>query len=139
MAGSWYLPRGRIGRQRWWLGYVLAFVLLGILTTWVDRTWFPHAYPRVDDPDGFDVLWPFPDQGGPVTAITGLLLLVPNVGALVCRLHDRDHSGWWLLWLLVPLVGWLVLVVTVGFLRGTDGANQYGREPGTTQGDAWSS
>jgi uncharacterized membrane protein YhaH (DUF805 family) len=140
MAGSWYLPRGRIPRLRWWLGYVVAFVLLGLLTTWVDRTLFPDAFPQVRGDDGFDVLWPFPDTGGPVTAVTGLLLLVPNVGALVCRLHDRDHSALWLLWYLVPLVGWLVLFVTVGFLRGTSGANQYGRPPGTgSEGASWSS
>lgn len=140
MSGSWYLPRGRIGRQRWWLGYVVAFVLLGLLTTWSDARFFPDAYPRVGDTDGFDLLWPFPDEGGPVTAVTGLLLLVPNVAALVCRLHDQDHSAWGLLWLLVPVLGWVVLVVTIGFLRGTRGDNRYGPEPGTsTRGDAWSS
>ncbi|MCO7218772.1 DUF805 domain-containing protein [Klenkia sp. PcliD-1-E] len=139
MAGSWFLPRGRIGRQRWWLGYVVAFVLLGVLTTWVDARFFPDAYPRVSGTDGFDVLWPFPDAGGPVTTVTGLLLLVPNVAALVCRLHDRGHSAWWLLWFLVPVVGWLVLVVTVGFLRGTPGPNPYGHDPRTSGGAAWTS
>ncbi|SDG08356.1 DUF805 domain-containing protein [Klenkia brasiliensis] len=139
MVAAWYLPRGRIRRRRWWLGYVVAFVLLGLLTTWFDARFLPGAHPRVRDTDGFDVLWPFPDEGGPVTTITGLVLLMPNVAALVCRLHDRDHSAWWLLWFLVPLVGWLVLVVTVGLLRGTPGPNPYGQDPRTSGGAAWTS
>jgi len=71
--------------------------------------------------------------------VVGLLLLVPNVAALVCRLHDQDHSAWGLLWLLVPILGWVVLVVTVGFLRGTRGPNTYGQDPRTTGGATWTS
>ena len=103
--------------------------VIGVLAGWVDQRWFPDSWPRLENGDGFDVLWPFPDEGGPVTAISALVLLVPNVAAMVTRLHDRDHSAWWLLWNLLPGLGWLVLVITVGLLGTQPHPNRYGPPP----------
>ncbi|MCZ2859516.1 DUF805 domain-containing protein [Blastococcus sp. VKM Ac-2987] len=126
---DWFLPTGRIPRRVWWVHYVLVLALLGLVANHIDATWFPDSYPRLERGEGFDLLWPFPDSGGPVTAIAALVLLVPNVAAMVTRLHDRDHSAWWLLWNLLPGIGWLVLLVTVGFLRGHPYPNRYGPPP----------
>ena len=54
---------------------------------------------------------------------------MPNVAAMVIRLHDRDHSAWWLLWNLLPGIGWLVLIVTLGFLGSEPRPNRYGPPP----------
>jgi uncharacterized membrane protein YhaH (DUF805 family) len=128
--GAWFVPTGRIRRRDWWLRYVLVILLLGVVTVWIDQQYFPDSYPRLERGDGFDLLWPFPDQGGPVTAICALVLLVPNIAAMVTRLHDRDHSAWWLLWNLLPGLGWLVLVITVGLLGTRPHPNRYGPPPG---------
>jgi uncharacterized membrane protein YhaH (DUF805 family) len=45
------------------------------------------------------------------------------------RFHDRDKSGWWLLISLVPLIGPLWLLVELGFLQGSEGANRFGPDP----------
>ena len=127
--GAWLVPTGRIRRRDWWLRYVLVIALVGVVAVWIDQQWFPDSHPRLERGDGFDVLWPFPDEGGPVTAICALVLLVPNIAAMVTRLHDRDHSAWWLLWNLVPGLGWLVLVVTVGLLGTQPHPNRYGPPP----------
>ncbi|MGY1886442.1 DUF805 domain-containing protein [Blastococcus sp. SYSU DS0753] len=127
---DWYLPTGRIRRRDWWQRYVLVFAVLGLVATSIDATWFPDSYPRISRDGGFDLLWPFPDQGGPVTAISALVLLVPNIAAMVTRLHDRNHSAWWLLWHLLPGIGWLVLLVTIGFLGSEPRVNRYGPPPG---------
>ena len=127
--GSWFVPTGRTRRRDWWVRYVLVLVVIGAVAVWVDARWFPDSYPRLERGDGFDVLWPFPDSGGPVTAIGALVLLVPNVAAMTTRLHDRDHSAWWLLWNLLPGIGWLVLVVTVGLLGSQPRTNRYGPPP----------
>jgi uncharacterized membrane protein YhaH (DUF805 family) len=63
-----------------------------------------------------------------VTAVA-LLTFVPSVSSTVTRLHDRGHSAWWLLLVLVPVVGVLVLLVMTGFLRGDGGPNRYGPPP----------
>ncbi|GAA4738338.1 DUF805 domain-containing protein [Modestobacter marinus] len=130
---GWYLPTGRIRRSEWWLRYVLLIALLGLMASVIDAQWFPDSYPRFEDREGVvdvaDVLWFFPDQGGPVTALVALALIVPNIAATVTRLHDRDHSAWWLLWSLLPGIGWLVLVITCGFLGTRPHPNRYGPPP----------
>jgi uncharacterized membrane protein YhaH (DUF805 family) len=57
--------------------------------------------------------------------IVALATLLPSIAAGVRRLHDIDRSGWWLLIGLVPLIGFIVLIV---FLtkRGTEGQNRFG-------------
>ena len=37
--------------------------------------------------------------------------LVPGVAVTTRRLHDTDRSGWWQLLWLIPLLGWIFIVV----------------------------
>jgi uncharacterized membrane protein YhaH (DUF805 family) len=46
-----------------------------------------------------------------LTGLAALALFLPNLAVLVRRLHDTDHSGWWVLISFVPLVGYIVLIV----------------------------
>ena len=43
--------------------------------------------------------------------IISLVLFLPSLGILVRRLHDAGFSGWWALLLLVPVVGWIAVVI----------------------------
>lgn len=64
-----------------------------------------------------------------------LAMLLPSLGAGVRRLHDTGRSGWWLLIGIIPLIGWIVLIV---FLA-TDGERQpnaYGPDPKAVPGEA---
>jgi uncharacterized membrane protein YhaH (DUF805 family) len=45
------------------------------------------------------------------------------------RLHDRGHSAWRLLILLIPVLGPLWWLISLGVLSGTRGDNQYGPDP----------
>lgn len=45
------------------------------------------------------------------------------------RLHDRGKAIGWLLLALIPIIGPLWLIVTMGFRAGTVGDNQYGDDP----------
>ena len=50
-----------------------------------------------------------------IGVIVGLGLFLPGLAVLVRRYHDAGHSGWWILLLLVPLVGiivWLIFTLT---------------------------
>ena len=61
-------------------------------------------------------------------ALVGLGLLLPSISVTVRRLHDKDKSGWWW-WLgLIPIIGWIVLLVWF-VQRGTVGANRFGPDP----------
>jgi uncharacterized membrane protein YhaH (DUF805 family) len=54
--------------------------------------------------------------------------IVPSIAVGVRRLHDIDRSGWWLLIGLVPVAGWIVLLV-FACLPGTPGPNRFGAPP----------
>jgi uncharacterized membrane protein YhaH (DUF805 family) len=64
----------------------------------------------------------------PLNAIVSLVLLVPNLAVAVRRLHDVGRSGWWLLIVLVPLIGIVVLLIWY-LSRGEDGPNRFGTDP----------
>ncbi|MGW2783307.1 DUF805 domain-containing protein [Streptomyces populi] len=46
-----------------------------------------------------------------LAAIYELATLIPGLAVSVRRLHDTGRSGWWLLIALVPLVGFITLLV----------------------------
>jgi uncharacterized membrane protein YhaH (DUF805 family) len=46
-----------------------------------------------------------------VTSLIWLAFIIPNLAVLVRRLHDTDHSGWWIFISLIPLIGAIVLIV----------------------------
>lgn len=50
---------------------------------------------------------------GWVSYIYGLVILVPSLALLIRRLHDTGKSGWYILWLLVPVVGWILLLIAL--------------------------
>lgn len=63
-----------------------------------------------------------------ISGVVGLALLLPGLGLCVRRLHDTNRSGWWYLLVLVPLVGWIILIVW--FVKPSDPTpNQYGPVP----------
>ncbi|MBO4898155.1 MAG: DUF805 domain-containing protein [Clostridia bacterium] len=65
---------------------------------------------------------------GILSLIYSLFILLPSLGVCIRRLHDIDKSGWWLLIGLIPIVGWIILLVFY-CKEGTAGENQYGADP----------
>jgi uncharacterized membrane protein YhaH (DUF805 family) len=72
-------------------------------------------------------------QGGVVLAIVGavggLAVTIPMIVVSIKRWHDRNKSGWWVLFAFVPVIGSIWVLVETGFLRGTTGANNFGVDP----------
>jgi uncharacterized membrane protein YhaH (DUF805 family) len=62
-----------------------------------------------------------------LTGLAVLGLFLPSLAILVRRLHDTDHSGWWVLISFVPLVGTIVLIVFACTDSGPP--NKYGDGP----------
>lgn len=65
---------------------------------------------------------------GPLSAIYVLATLIPGLAVSVRRLHDTNKSGWWLLIVLIPLIGALVLLVFM-LSEGDRGSNRFGPDP----------
>lgn len=102
-------PEGRISRRRFWLWGVGAMFGLGVVLHGL------LAVARV--------------RMGLAEHLVNLVLLWPALAISAKRWHDRDRSGWWVLLALVPVLGWLWLLLANGCLRGTPGANRYGVPP----------
>lgn len=67
--------------------------------------------------------------------LIGLALLLPGLTVAVRRLHDTDRSGWWILIGLIPIIGFIVLIVFL--VQKSDPAdNQYGPPPADQGGAA---
>ncbi len=63
-----------------------------------------------------------------ISTIYSLAVLVPSIAVTVRRLHDIGKSGWWWLIVLVPFVGFIVLLV-FAVMDSQPGSNQYGANP----------
>jgi uncharacterized membrane protein YhaH (DUF805 family) len=62
-----------------------------------------------------------------LTGLAVLALFLPSLAVLVRRLHDTDHSGWWILISFIPLVGTIVIIVFACTDSGPP--NKYGNGP----------
>jgi uncharacterized membrane protein YhaH (DUF805 family) len=70
----------------------------------------------------------------PLQALVGLGLLIPSLAVSFRRLHDTDKTAWWLLLWLLPILGWIALLVFY-LTPGAPGPNKYGPDPKETAGD----
>ncbi len=51
-------------------------------------------------------------------------VVLPGIAIAVRRLHDTGKSGWYILLGLIPLVGFIILIVF--YVQPSDGPNEYG-------------
>lgn len=126
--------QGRINRAKFWLAVLIYFV-----------AWMVAI--------GFVFAWGFTGPAIAALVIIGIPIIVSGIAVGIKRLHDRDKSGWWLLFFyLVPGVldgigqglgrdgigiiftlGSLAIsiwaFVLLGCLRGTTGPNKFGPDP----------
>lgn len=103
--------QGRARRKEYWM-FVLFNIIVSIILGILDR-----------------ILGTASEAGGGLlSGIYGLAVLIPGIAVTVRRLHDTGRSGWWILIVLVPVVGWIVLLVFM-VIDSQPGANQYGPNP----------
>ncbi|MDC9594443.1 DUF805 domain-containing protein [Xenorhabdus sp. IM139775] len=59
-----------------------------------------------------------------------ILTIIPSLAVKVRRLHDANHSGWWVLIYIIPFGGIVLLMFCC--IEGTKGDNDYGVDPKRT-------
>ena len=102
---------GRTGRKEFWLFWLVNFVFLGVASS-------------LDD-------WLFADLAfDPIRLIYALVTVVPVLALGSRRLRDIGRSGKWMLLLLLPIIGWIILLVWA-IMPGQDGENSHGLLPTT--------
>ena len=60
--------------------------------------------------------------------VFSLVTLLPGLAVSIRRLHDIDRTGWWLLIVLIPIIGTIILIVWF-VKRGDEGNNRFGANP----------
>ena len=100
--------QGRIRRRDYW-HFFLTYVVLGLVIGYFGST--------------------IGRKGQILHGLFILGMLLPNLGAVVRRLHDQERTGWWIMILFVlPGIGALFLLVML-LTDGTEGPNRFGPDP----------
>ncbi len=97
---------------------------------WVVFVWIAGVVARIlDSVLGLSVYQTtaggFEQSVGPIASVLSLALIIPGLAVLVRRLHDTDRSGWWFWLVIIPVIGWIMLIVFLA-TSGTPGPNRYG-------------
>jgi len=117
---NWYLEvlkkyavfNGRARRKEYWY-FLLFSILISLALAIVDN-----------------MLGSFSTEAGMglLGVIYSLAILIPSLAVSVRRLHDTGRSGWWVLIVLIPLIGFIVLLIFT-VQDSTPGGNAYGENP----------
>ena len=105
---------GRIPRSAFWISMCILFPLFTIV----------GAFPFITKAEGLPlaIIWI-------VYTISLILSTWVALAVYTKRWHDCSKSGWMSLIMLIPVVGLFWFFGYLGFVRGTQGLNQYGDNP----------
>jgi uncharacterized membrane protein YhaH (DUF805 family) len=109
---------GRAARSEFWY-WVLALFLVSLALSIVEGAVLAPLM-------GFERF--APEAGQPLSTLVSIAIFLPALAVTVRRLHDTDHSGWWVLLGFIPIIGALVLLWWY-IQPGTDGDNRFGPSP----------
>jgi uncharacterized membrane protein YhaH (DUF805 family) len=110
---NWYIAAlrkyadfgGRARRSEYWYFHLVNFIISAVLS-------------------GVGYIADFAEVG----SIYSFAVLVPSIAVSVRRLHDIGKSGWNVFLALIPIIGWVVLIV-YHVRDGELGENEYGVNP----------
>ncbi len=94
---SWYLKglrnyasfSGRAQRMEYWMFGLFSFIFTIVLI----------------------IIESFLGLEGEISGLFALAMLIPSFAVTFRRLHDTDHSGWWFLIWMVPIIGTIIFLV----------------------------
>ena len=112
---------GRARRSEYWYFALFTF-LVGLVTSILDAV-------VGTDYEGAT-------SGGLINTVVSLALFLPGLAVGIRRLHDTDRSGWWILLGLIPIIGWIILIVWY-CTDSKPGDNRFGPNPKTGPSGAY--
>ena len=120
--------RGRASRSEYWWNNLLSY---GLIAIWY-AVYFVALFSLIDagsDPTEATLI------AYGQTGIVGILLLIfllasfiPSLSISFRRIHDKNKSAWNFLWFLVPIFGFIPILIWF-CQRGTVGENRFGADP----------
>ena len=116
---SWYFEvlkkyavfSGRARRKEYWM-FVLFNTIISIVLGIIDE--IARLY--------------ITENLGILSTIYTVAVLLPSLAVAIRRLHDTDHSGWWLFIALIPFIGAIILIIF--YVQDSQfGENRFGPNP----------
>ena len=102
---------GRSRRKEYWL-FALGVFIVSVALTIIEMMAGLEIAPDV----------------GLLSTIFSLIIFIPSLSVTVRRFHDIGRTGWWLLLMLIPILGWIAVFVFT-LLDSESGSNKYGSNP----------
>lgn len=118
---------GRAGRAEfWWFALFVALgaMMMSMLDGVLGLGSMGELPQRMQAQEGFEPLFEY-RLPAPITSFFLAVTALPLLAAAARRFHDRNRSAWWLIAVLVPVAGWIVLIAFLA-LDGSEGDNPYG-------------
>ena len=120
---NWYLEplkkyavfTGRARKKEFWT-FTLINIVIGILLTNIDQASGTYIYMQYGN--GYGVL----------NGVFSLIVLIPGIAVMIRRLHDTGRSGFFIFLGLIPIIGFIVLIIFM-LQNSAAGENLYGNSP----------
>ncbi|MFH1715362.1 MAG: DUF805 domain-containing protein [Elusimicrobiota bacterium] len=61
--------------------------------------------------------------------LIGTLVFWIILSNFIRRFHDQNKKGWHVLFGLIPVAGPIYIIILCGVIKGTEGDNEYGKDP----------
>ena len=110
-----FSTEGRINRKKWWLGQLIAFVFVVVIST------IFHFSIPVDL--SFMV---FSVHNFVIGMIAGIFYFWIHISLNVKRFHDINKHGSWTILCYTPIIGFLITIIVCGCISGDKDSNKYG-------------
>lgn len=77
---------------------------------------------------GCNVIDVFLETFGMISLLYQLAIFIPTAAVCCRRYHDINRSGWWILISLIPVIGWILVLIDMCH-DSSPGENKYGPNP----------
>lgn len=109
---------GRISRQAFWIFFAVMLVIaIGLNIAAM----------------GSAMVGDFDPNNPPQIPVWFWIVQIPiiwiSLAVYAKRFHDQDKSAWFLLLMLIPILGPLIVIIMAGFIAGSPGPNRFGDGP----------
>jgi uncharacterized membrane protein YhaH (DUF805 family) len=105
---------GRSRRKEFWI-FTLFSAILTLLLSFLDAVFETYIFTTI-----FFMYY--------------LVMFIPSLSLLLRRLHDSGKSGWFLFVILIPIIGWIWLLVLL-CSDSENGPNKWGENPKGAEND----
>ncbi|SVD18712.1 uncharacterized protein METZ01_LOCUS371566 [marine metagenome] len=101
--GKYTVFEGRASRSEFWYFFLFANILVPFTIGFIEGIFFPES---------LELAWMEPAPLDWLLSLFYLFIFLPYLAVYIRRLHDTNHSGWWILIYftiigIIPLLIWL--------------------------------